>query len=203
MQHSDAQSVGRHFQFWKWTSCHSKWQKIALFSGRLKQVYRPRSPTFVGHLSLFLAETPASVWENVILCWQKVMLKVNLASQNLFLSQFHDLSSMRVDSKYRTRMWSQFLSPKPPSGGQYDNFEKYFWQIFVPICSLAWDIKRMCFANLEMRHSFMDLLKMVWCLVLFDMILPCNMICDIDFSFKMTQDTKKMHDVLPDVSCFR
>ena len=44
----------------------------------------------------------------------------------------------------------------------------------------------MCYANLEMRYSFMDLLKMVWCLVLFDMILPCNMICDLDFSFKMT-----------------
>ena len=43
----------------------------------------------------------------------------------------------------------------------------------------------MCFANLEMRHSFMDLLKMVCCLALFDMILPCNMFCDIVFSFKM------------------
>ena len=40
-------------------------------------------------------------------------------------------------------------------------------------------------------------------LVLFDLILPYNMICDIDFSFKMTQDTKKRHDVLPDVSCIR
>ena len=131
MQHSDAQSVGRHFQFWNRSSCHSKWQKIALFSGRLKQVYRLRSPTFVEHLSLFLAETPASVWENVILCWQKVMLKVNLASQNLFLSQFHDLSSIRADSKYRTWTWPQLLSPKPPSVGQYDNFEQYFWQIFA------------------------------------------------------------------------
>ena len=58
----------------------------------------------------------------------------------------------------------------------------------------------MCFANLEMRHSFMGLLNMVWCLVLFDMIFPCNMICDIDFSFKMTRPPfnipKKMHDVL-------
>ena len=51
----------------------------------------------------------------------------------------------------------------------------------------------MCFANLEMRHSFMDLLKMVWCLVLFDMILPCNMICNIDFSFKITDPPIKMY----------
>ena len=44
-------------------------------------------------------------------------------------------------------------------------------------------------------------------LVLFVMVLPCNMICDIDFSFKMTHPLfkipKKKHDVLPDVSCFR
>ena len=43
-------------------------------------------------------------------------------------------------------------------------------------------------------------------LVLFDLNLPYNMICDIDFSFKMSHslfNTKKMHDVLPDVSCFR
>ena len=26
----------------------------------------------------------------------------------------------------------------------------------------------MCFANLEMRHSFMDLLKMVWCFIRHD-----------------------------------
>ena len=44
----------------------------------------------------------------------------------------------------------------------------------------------MCFANLEMKHSFMDLLNMVWCLLLFDMILHCNMIFGKDFSFKMT-----------------
>ena len=50
----------------------------------------------------------------------------------------------------------------------------------------------MCFANLEMRHSFMDLLKMVWCLLLFDMILQCNMICGIDFSFKMTHPLFKI-----------
>ena len=50
----------------------------------------------------------------------------------------------------------------------------------------------MCFANLDMRHSFIDLLKMVSCLVLFDMILPCNMICDIDFSFKMTHPLFKI-----------
>ena len=39
----------------------------------------------------------------------------------------------------------------------------------------------------------MDLLKMVSCLVAsFDMILPCNMICDIDFSFKMTHPLFKI-----------
>ena len=49
----------------------------------------------------------------------------------------------------------------------------------------------MCFANLEMRHSFMDMLKMVF-LVLFDLILPYNMICDIDFSFKMSHPLFKI-----------
>ena len=42
-------------------------------------------------------------------------------------------------------------------------------------------------------------------LVLFVMVLPCNMICDIDFSFKMTHPLsryQKMHDFLPGVSCF-
>ena len=122
--------------------------------------------------------------------WQKVMLKVNLASQSLFLSQFHDLSSMRADSKYPTWTWSQLLSLKPPSGGQYDSFEQYFWQIFALV--LAWGIRRMCFANLEMRHSFMDLLNMVWCLLLFHMILQCNMIFGKDFSFKMTHPLFKI-----------
>ena len=50
----------------------------------------------------------------------------------------------------------------------------------------------MCFANLEMRHSFMDLLKMVWYLLLFDMILQCNMIFGKDFSFKMTHPLYKI-----------
>ena len=43
-------------------------------------------------------------------------------------------------------------------------------------------------------------------LVLFDLILPYNMICYIDLFFKMSHPLfkipKKMHDVLPDVSCF-
>ena len=128
----------------------------------------------------------------MILYWQKVVLKVNIESQNLFLSQFHDLSSMRADSKYRTWRWSLLLSPKPPSGGQYDHFRQYFWQIFALICSLARAIKRVCFANLEMSYSFRDLLKMVWCLVLCHMILLCIMICDIDFSFKMTHPLFKI-----------
>ena len=50
----------------------------------------------------------------------------------------------------------------------------------------------MCFADLEMRHSFMDLLKMVWYLLLFDMILQCNMIFGKDFSFKMTHPLFKI-----------
>ena len=50
----------------------------------------------------------------------------------------------------------------------------------------------MCFANLEMKHSFMDLLNMVWCLLLFDMILHCNMIFGKDFSFKMTHPLFKI-----------
>ena len=100
------------------------------------------------------------------------MLRVNLASQNLFLSQFHDLSSMRADSKYRTWTWSQLFSPKPP-GGQYDNFEQYFWQIFAPI--LAWGIKRRCFDNLEMRHSFMDLLKIVSFFIWHDSPVQCDL----------------------------
>ena len=43
-----------------------------------------------------------------------------------------------------------------------------------------------------MRHSFMDLLKMVWYLLLFDMILQCDMIFGKDFSFKMTHPLLKI-----------
>ena len=50
----------------------------------------------------------------------------------------------------------------------------------------------MCFVNLEMTHSVMDLLNMVWCLLLFEMILQCNMIFGKDFSFKMTHPLFKI-----------
>ena len=41
----------------------------------------------------------------------------------------------------------------------------------------------------------LDLLKMVRRLVLFDMILPCNMICDISFSFTMTHPLLKIPNI--------
>ena len=48
---SEAHSVGRLSQFWDLSSCHVKWQKIGLFSGRLKQVYRLRLHMFVNQFS--------------------------------------------------------------------------------------------------------------------------------------------------------
>ena len=69
-----------------------------------------------------------------------------------------------------------------------NTFDKHLHQFAF----LAWGIKRIYFANLEMRHSFMDLLKMVWYLLLFDMILQCNMIFGKDFSFKMTPPLLKI-----------
>ena len=95
-------------------------------------------------------------------CWRSI-LPPRICFFSVAWSIFNE---SRFQISHRTWTWSQLFSPKQPSGGQYDNYEQYFWQIYAPI--LAWGIKRMCFENLEMRHSFMDLLTMVWCFIWHD-----------------------------------
>ena len=66
-----------------------------------------------------------------------------------------------------------------------NTFDKYLHRVW------SGGIKRMCFANLEMRHSFMDLLKMVWCFIWHDS--PVQY--DLQYRFFLQNDPPTIRDV--------
>ena len=136
----------------------SEKQRFALFSSRLKQVYRPRSSIFADHLSFSSRNSSISVRK----C-DPLLAKSHVEGQSC-LPEFVPFSvpwSIFNESRFQTSHLNVITTFEPQTTLWWSIWQ-YFWQIFAPICSLAWGIKRMCFASLEMRHSFMDMLKMVW-----------------------------------------